>query len=262
MNSEIKTAPPPTSKTQREWEDLAHLDPLWAILSDRRMQFGHWDQQEFFAAGEREITTLMNSRGISRGNNGRVLDFGCGVGRLSRALLDYFHEVYGVDISAEMVRLAKAYTPDCIFLVNPRNDLSVFADDFFDFVYSNIVLQHQRNKEIAKSYIAEFVRVVKPGGTVVFQMPYKVSLRDALQPRRRVYSLLKGIGVSGEFLYHRLHLNPMRTISLSAADVTAALSASGGRLVQSHPDNFNHNSMTYVVTKGASSEPHPATKNG
>ncbi len=260
MNPETKLAPLPTAETQREWEDLAQLDPLFAILSDRRMQFGRWDQQEFFAAGEREITALMNSRGITRGDNGRVLDFGCGVGRLSRALLEYFPDVYGVDISTEMIRLAKAYTPGCIFLLNSGNDLTVFTDDFFDFVYSNIVLQHQRNQDIAKSYIAEFVRVLKPGGTTVFQMPYKVSLRDALQPRRRLYSLLRGLGVSGEFLYHRLHLNPMRTISLSTADVEAAVSAAGGRLVQSHPDNFNRNSMTYVVTKGAASEQHPNTQ--
>ena len=166
--------------------------------------------------------------------------------------LPYFREVYGVDISTEMIRLAKTYTPDCTFLVSSGNDLTLFADDFFDFVYSNIVLQHQRTRDIAKLYIAEFVRVVKPGGTVVFQMPYKLSLRDALQPRRRLYSFLKGLGLSGEFLYHRLHLNPMRTISLSAAEVNAAVSAAGGLLMRSQLDNFNSSSISYVVTKSQS----------
>jgi len=245
----MKTVPPTTAATQQEWEDLAQLDPLWAILSDKTMQFGRWNRQEFFASGEREIDSLMSSCGIARGDNGRVLDFGCGVGRLSNALRSYFPEVYGVDISVEMIRLAKQYTPSCTFLLNPKDDLSIFADNFFDFVYSNIVLQHQRTKNIARSYITEFLRVVKPSGKVVFQMPYKLRVRDALQPRRRLYAVLKAFGIPSEFLYKQLHLNPMRTISLSCPDVQAVISAAGGLLLQSHPDNFNHNSMSYVVAK-------------
>jgi ubiquinone/menaquinone biosynthesis C-methylase UbiE len=245
----MKTVPSATAATEREWEDLARLDPLWAILSDHNMQFGRWDRQKFFASGEREIASLMNSCSIAQGDNGRVLDFGCGVGRLSRALQSYFGEVYGVDISEEMIRLAKEYTPFCVFLLNLKNDLSAFQNNFFDFVYCNIVLQHQRSKDVVRSYITEFLRVVKPGGTVVFQMPYKLSLRDSLQPRRRLYSLLRAFGASAEFLYNQLHLNPMRTISLSSAEVQAVISAAGGHLVQSNPDNFNHNSMSYVVTK-------------
>jgi SAM-dependent methyltransferase len=244
----MKAVPSTTAATEREWEDLAQLDPFWAILSDDRMQFGRWDRQEFFASGEREIVSLMKSCSIARGDNGRVLDFGCGVGRLSRALRSYFGEVYGVDISLEMIRLAKQYTPSCVFLLNPKDDLSVFPNNFFDFVYSNIVLQHQRTEGIARAYITEFLRVVKPSGTVVFQMPFKLSLRGALQPRRRLYSLLKMLGIPAKFLYNRLNLNPMRTISLSSADVQAVISAAGGHLVQSRPDNFNRNSMSYVVT--------------
>jgi SAM-dependent methyltransferase len=249
MNSAMKTVHSPTAATQGEWEDLAVLDPLWAILSDRSMQYGRWNKEEFFASGEREIAALMKACGIERGDNGRVLDFGCGVGRLSKALRPYFKEVYGVDISAEMVRLATEYTPSCVFLLNPREDLSLFQDNFFDFVYSNIVLQHQRTKGIARSYIAEFLRVVKPSGRVVFQMPYKLRLRDALQPRRRLYSLLKELGVPAEFLYKQLHLNPMRTISLSCAEVKAAIAAAGGSLTRSGPDNFNRCSMSYEARK-------------
>jgi hypothetical protein len=90
---------------------------------------------------------------------------------------------------------------------------------------------------------------VKPGGTVVFQIPWKLSLRDALQPRRRLYSVLKALRVPAEFLYHQMHLNPMRTISLSSADVKSVVCAAGGHLVQSHADDFNRHSRSYVVTK-------------
>jgi SAM-dependent methyltransferase len=246
-----------TAVTQREWEDLANLDPLFAILTDKSKQFGRWSREEFFASGQQEIDALMESCQLGPGNNGRVLDFGCGVGRLSLALRSYFDEVYGVDISEKMISLAKENTPSCTFLLNQGDSLSLFRSNFFDFVYSNIVLQHQPAREIAKSYIAEFVRVIKPGGTIVFQMPYRLTLRRWIQPKRRFYSVLKSLGLSAEFLYNRLRLNPMRTISLRSEDVRATLAVAGGLLVRSYRDRFHDYSMSYVVTKAPSA---PAEK--
>jgi len=237
--------------TQREWEDLAQVDPLWAILSEKDRQFGRWDQDEFFASGQREIDSLMRSCELAQGDNGRALDFGCGVGRLSRAMRSYFAEVFGVDISENMISLARQHSPSCEFLLNQTDNLRMFQDDFFDFVYSNIVLQHQASKEVVKAYIKEFVRVVKPSGTIVFQMPYKISLRGALQPRRRLYAFLKALGFPAPFLYNRLRLNPMRTIHLPSHEVQDAVSQAGGRLVRSYPDNFNRSSMSYVVKKAS-----------
>jgi 2-polyprenyl-3-methyl-5-hydroxy-6-metoxy-1,4-benzoquinol methylase len=234
---------------KREWEDLAHLDPLWAILTEKKKQFGKWDREEFFATGQAEIDALMRSCGFSSGNNGRALDFGCGVGRLSRALHSYFGEVHGVDISGEMVRLAKQYTPSCNFHVNPADDLKLFQDDFFDFIYSNIVLQHQSSKEIAKAYITEFIRVIKPKGLIVFQMPGRVTLRGTIQARRRLYSLLRMCGVPADFIYKKLHLNPMRALCVPPEEIVATVSAGGGRVLRSYPDNFNYHSMSYVVVK-------------
>jgi SAM-dependent methyltransferase len=235
---------------KRDWEDLAHVDPLFAILTTKGKEFGRWDPEEFFSTGQAEIDALMRSCGFKAGDNGRALDFGCGVGRLSRGLRSYFGDVYGIDISEEMVRLAKKLTPSCNFVVNQAEDLKLFDDDFFDFIYSNIVLQHQPTKEMARSYIREFVRLVKPTGMIVFQIPYKLTLRTAVQPKRRLYSLLRACGLSAEFIYRHLHLNPMRGLSLSSEDVRATVSAQpGARVVRSYPDSFNHNSMSYVVTK-------------
>lgn len=238
-----------TTSTRREWEDLAHLDPLWAILTDKKKQFGRWQPEEFFASGRKEISALMSTCGVVAGDNGRALDFGCGVGRLSQALRSYFSEVYGIDISEEMVRLARESTKNCTFLVNSRSDLSLFEDSSFDFIYSNIVLQHQSSREVAKLYIREFVRLIKPGGMVVFQMPYKLVLADKLQPRRRVYSLLKNVGFSADFLYRRLKLSPIRTICLSSEEIKSTLVAAGGCLERSYFDGAHRYSMRYVVRK-------------
>ncbi|HXX15507.1 MAG TPA: methyltransferase domain-containing protein [Candidatus Eremiobacteraceae bacterium] len=234
---------------QREWEDLARLDPLWGILSEKSKQFGKWDVADFFASGQAEIGALMRSCGLSAGDNGRALDFGCGAGRLSKSLRCYFGQVYGVDISEEMVRLARGYVRDCTFLLNQTDDLKLFQDNFFDFIYSSIVLQHQPTGEVARRYIAEFVRLVRPNGIVVFQMPYKLSLRYAIQPRRRLYSLFRRLGVPPDFIYNKLRLDPMRTISLPSEDIAATVSAAGGRILRSYSDNLHRRSMSYLVTK-------------
>jgi ubiquinone/menaquinone biosynthesis C-methylase UbiE len=150
-----------------------------------------------------------------------------------------------------MIELAQQYTPSCKFLLNQSDDLRLFERDFFDFVYSNIVLQHQETKDNAKAYIREFVRVVKPDGMIVFQIPSGMPFRRALQPRRRLYSILRALGFSSKTLYNRLRLNPMRTIWLSSKEVEATVSDAGGSLVRSYADDFNDESKTYVVTKKA-----------
>lgn len=90
---------------KQNWEDLATLDPLWAILSDPHRRFGQWDASEFFASGEVEVGRLLQRVAMLGlpANRKRALDFGCGVGRLTRAMSRVFEECYGVDISEGMI---------------------------------------------------------------------------------------------------------------------------------------------------------------
>jgi ubiquinone/menaquinone biosynthesis C-methylase UbiE len=59
---------------------------------------------------------------------------------------------------------------NCIFLQNTHPDLRLFGDATFDLVYSNIALQHVPARHVP-AYIRDFVRITRPGGTVVFQLP-------------------------------------------------------------------------------------------
>src|SRR5207248_4370527 len=61
----------------------------------------------------------------------------------------------------------------CHFVVNPANDLTLFPDDSFDLIYSSLVLQHMR-PEYSLNYIKEFLRVLAPGGLLVFQIPSRL----------------------------------------------------------------------------------------
>lgn len=112
---------------------------------------------------------------------GRALDFGCGVGRATQALALHFDEVVGIDIAPSMIKLADQFNrhgEKCRHLVNDSKDLHLFPDDHFDFVFSTIVLQHMR-PEYSTGYIQEFVRILRPGGVAVFQIPSE--RREAIQ---------------------------------------------------------------------------------
>src|SRR4051794_32730827 len=161
------------SKHKRDWEDLGKVDPLWAILTDPNQRYGRWDPGDFFASGRVEISHVMKQADrLGRPPQRRTaLDFGCGVGRLTRALADYFERCTGVDISESMISQAREWhrdRPKCSFVMNTAGDLRGFQDESFDLVYSNIVLQHLPSARLIESYVGEFIRILAKEGLLVF----------------------------------------------------------------------------------------------
>lgn len=157
------------------WEHAARHDPLWAILSDPTKRGRRWDLAAFFETGRREISLLLYQlkQFGHEPNTGRALDFGCGVGRLTQALATRFDEVVGVDVSPTMIRLADELNRQrgvARYVLNQSPALEQFDTADFDFVYSDIVLQHLR-PEAAVRYLTEFLRLLSPGGITVFQLP-------------------------------------------------------------------------------------------
>ena len=77
---------------KKSWDELGRTDPFWAVLSDLDKKAGGWDPEEFFATGEDEIASVLDEIDSETGPSQRrhVLDFRCGVGRLSQALGDRF----------------------------------------------------------------------------------------------------------------------------------------------------------------------------
>jgi SAM-dependent methyltransferase len=222
---------------KQDWEDLAELDPLWSILGARERRGGRWDHEAFFATGEQEIDDVLRTaerHELRAFRRDHALDFGCGVGRVTRALATRFRNCVGVDISEKMVRLARELNADranCEFVVNVERDLRGFDDERFDLVYSSLVLQHLPSRELARRYVAEFLRVARADGLVVFQIPARIGWMYRLQPKRRLYSLLRGLGIDERVLFHRGHLDPTRMIALKPEDVHETVERHGGRVV-------------------------------
>ena len=157
------------------WDRFAEYDPLWAILSDPSKAGRRWDLQSFIETGRREVSLLMyqlRALGLD-GRRDTALDFGCGVGRLTQPLAEYFDRVVGIDVSPNMVHLANVLNrhPDRVeYICNTSETLHVLRDRQFGLAYSNVVLQHIEPPKALRC-LSELLRVVAPGGVLVFQVP-------------------------------------------------------------------------------------------
>ena len=160
-----------------QWNTLAQRDALGSVLVQPRTAPG-WDVNHFFETGRADIARLM--AGIARLAPAlptrRALDFGCGVGRLTQALAAHFDDVRGIDVAPSMIARAREENraPACChFEVNRRPHLRQLDDGTFDLVYSRLVLQHIPPR-LVRRYLPELVRVLAPGGLLVFQLPTEI----------------------------------------------------------------------------------------
>jgi SAM-dependent methyltransferase len=163
------------NELQKHWDGFGKVDPLYAILTIPTKIGGQWNIEEFFRTGEVEVSQLMELAGSLKANLSRhkALDFGCGVGRVTQALCHHFDQCYGVDIAPSMIQLAQEYNrvvDRCQYYLNESDNLRLFADNTFDFIYCSLVLQHMQ-PEYSKNYIREFIRVLAPDGLLIFQLP-------------------------------------------------------------------------------------------
>jgi SAM-dependent methyltransferase len=225
---------------QQDWERLAEVDPLWAVLTAPGRKGGGWDVDEFFATGEAEVAHVLGvAERLGRpAQRERALDFGCGVGRLTRALAARFDRAVGLDISAGMVEQAQRLNEEvtgCEFRLNAASDLAQLDSDSFDLVYSSIALQHVPTVPEVERYVVELVRVARPDGLVVFGLPTHIPFPWSLQPRRRAYAALRRLGISEEWMLRRTPLTPMRMTQVPEAAVRGLLGRVGATVLETEP---------------------------
>ncbi len=247
------------------WNTLAELDPMWTILSDPRKKFCKWEPTAFFRTGQREterVLGMCNAHGIGV-TYGRMLDFGCGVGRMTRAFSTFFDSCVGIDVSQEMIALAKKFNSElqqCEFIASNAGSLP-FTDKSFDFVFTVLVLQHMATKRVIFRYIEEFLRVAKDGAVIIFQLPNEVPLRRRLQLRRRLWRLFASVGVPRPWLFH-LGLVPIQINGISERKVKDFVRGHGGRVLaveRYDPNEGRFHSNYYMVEKR---QAHPSSCKG
>ena len=157
--------------TDNAWEQW-RKDPYYAVLTESRFRADRLDKgarQDFFLSGELDVAHILNT--VRRyGGEGfrpsRVLDFGCGVGRLALPLAAVAAEVVGVDVSPSMLaearRNAEEHKVQNVRWVESDDTLSL-VDGKFDLVCSHIVLQHI-DVERGRLLFERLAGLIQPGG--------------------------------------------------------------------------------------------------
>lgn len=103
----------------------------------------------------------------------RVLEIGCGIGRVLIPMSKIVGEVIGIDVSKKMVEFSQKYIKNisnCKILQNNGRDLKMFSDNYFDFCYSIIVFHHIPDKTVVENYIKEVSRILKSGSIFRFHI--------------------------------------------------------------------------------------------
>ncbi|NCO80431.1 class I SAM-dependent methyltransferase [bacterium] len=96
----------------------------------------------------------------------KVLDLGCGNGRLYELFKEKFVDYYGVDSSDKIIEIAKSRYPKTKFQVADALNLP-FTENFFDKVISIAVFHHIPSKEFRLQFLNEIKRVLKPEGKII-----------------------------------------------------------------------------------------------
>jgi SAM-dependent methyltransferase len=175
------------------WQHLGETDPYWSVLTapQYRGKPSEEDIERFFASGAAEVKRIeaaLARVGVALDGKGTCIEYGCGLGRVTRHLAPHFARTVGVDISAAHLKLASELAEADGFggvewlHVDTIDRLSVLPKA--DFIYSMIVLQHNPPPVIEKILVA-FARLLKPGGIAFFQVPtyrvdYEFRLADYL----------------------------------------------------------------------------------
>jgi SAM-dependent methyltransferase len=166
------------------WDRLGRENAFGAILT-RDGRVADWSVDEFLATGRADVDRFLAdldqiAPGVPRT---RALDFGCGVGRVTRALSQHFELAVGVDVAQSMIARAKELGPNdprCTFILNRATNLRRFGSGTFAVVYSRLVLQHIK-PPLIRRYIPELVRVLEPGGVLMLQLPEPPQSVDPLK---------------------------------------------------------------------------------
>src|SRR5512132_3465090 len=166
---------------QRDWDQRARENARHFVDTSRT----DWTDETFFASGERNVSEdiLTDMTNICQGKDPaamRVLEIGCGAGRLTRALSNIFGEIHAVDVSGAMVARARAALrdrPHVTFYQNNGCDLAVVPPVVFDFAYTSHVFQHIPSRDVIETYVREVYRLLRPGALFKFQVQGDATLQ-------------------------------------------------------------------------------------
>ena len=159
------------ARVERFWDDRAREDAFHFV--DSRLPYRGGDDERFWNGGEEVVTQMLEVLGVEVEPTDVVVDIGCGIGRLTRALAARASEVLALDVSGEMLTRARqlnGHLDNVRWLHGDGTTLAPVADSSVDACFSHVVFNHIPDPAITLGYVREMGRVLRPGGWSAFQV--------------------------------------------------------------------------------------------
>ena len=163
---------------RERWTKLGNEKPHWSVLSSPIFQQELTPELEdrFYQTGTTELAeveALLARAGRSLSDISRIVEYGCGLGRMTLQFGKHVSSVLGLDISTSHLALARDMaerlgSDNVSFETAELPDFGMTEN--FDFWYSRIVLQHNP-PPLIKAILTQALDMLSPGGIAIFQVP-------------------------------------------------------------------------------------------
>lgn len=153
------------------WDARAREDPFYFV--DNRLRYGDPDLERFWASGDDLLARFEDLLGVEVSPGDEVVEIGCGVGRVTRALAARARHVRAMDVSEQMIARARELNPELAnveWIVGDGTSLAPVADASADVCFSFVVFQHIPEPAVTLGYVGEMGRVLRPSGVAAFQI--------------------------------------------------------------------------------------------
>lgn len=160
----------------------------------------------------------------------KVLDLGCGNGRLYQMLAKKQVQYFGLDQSEVLIKIAEQKFPEAKFVVGEMSILP-FANETFDVIYCVAALNHIPGRELQLKCLAEMYRVLKSGGKLLmanWNLFSKTAQAKATEHNWTIKSDPKSVGIDvmvpwkksdgeilGERYYHGFTISELKDLFIA-----------------------------------------------
>lgn len=198
------------------WNRAAEENPHWYISSYGKYGAGR-NLDEFWASGMAIWSDIKRETGFAPNSKDVVVEIGCGIGRLTRAIAPEVGRVIALDISENMLAIARqAKLPNAEFIEASGFSLPTIPAESVDFALGYCVFQHLPSLAALGSYLTEMRRVTKTGGMIAFTLSprdWKAWLLPLLRLRAYMRERIQSGGPIGVYKKEWVGIRP-RTSSV------------------------------------------------